>query len=493
MNVAIYLRKSRAEEHLDTAEVLQRHREQLLALAKSRGYHVVRIYEEVVSGGKLQMRPQMMELLNDVENNLYDGVMCMDIDRLGRGSMVEQGLIVETFRDSDTLIITLDKIHDLSNESDETEVEFKAFFSRYEYKAISRRMRVGKIKTVKDGYCLSEPSFGYERDYVNGRPSLKVNEEQAGIVRLIFNLYTSDRLGCQRIANYLNSLGVKTRKGTPFTRTSVRHILKNEIYIGHVIYNRINYTFKDGKKIRKKVNSRDDWIIGEGEFPKLITEEQFHLASEIMKQNSTVPLPLKKEPNNPLAGIIVCGNCGKNMQKQGYKKDVANVLLYCVTPGCQKGNRFDYVEAEILNQLRAFLNTEFDDVEPEVSDREERKNIARAELKKLRTQKESLHDLLEQGVYTIDVFVSRNKILMEKIETIEETLKELSVAAPKIDYETTKERIRHVLSVYGTSDIADKNTYMKSILEKVVYHKDKSWCGSSSFELSIYIKYSYFE
>ena len=496
MKVAIYLRKSRAEEHLDTDEVLQRHREQLLSLAKSRGYSVIQIYEEVVSGGKLEMRPRMLELLENVLCGCYDAVLCMDIDRLGRGSMAEQGLIMETFQESETLIITPDKVHDLSDESDETAVEFEAFIARMEYKKIAKRMKVGKIKTVRDGYCLSEPCFGYERDYVNGHPTLKVNEEQAKIVQMIFNMYTIEHLGYQRIANYLNSLNVKTRKGTPFARTSVRHILKNEIYIGNVIYNRINYTFKNGKKVRKKVNDREDWIIGKGTFPYLVSEEQFLKAQEIMKENFSVPLPVEKSANNPLAGIIVCGKCEKNMQKQGYRTNSANVLLYCVTPGCQKGNRFDYVEAEILRQLREFLDTEFDDVKKEksMSNETEKQNVINTELNKLYSQKENLHSLLEQGVYDVDTFVSRNRIVSEKIDSLEQQLSECKKnTACSIDYEATKERIRQVLSIYDSSSIADKNIYMKSILDKVVYNKEKHWNGSTAFELSIYIKYSYRE
>ncbi|MBO5408923.1 MAG: recombinase family protein [Clostridia bacterium] len=494
MKVAIYLRKSRAEEHLDTAEVLQRHREQLLALAKSKGYTVVKIYEEVVSGGKLEMRPQMLNLLDDVLNGLYDAVLCMDIDRLGRGSMSEQGLIMETFQESETLIVTPDKVHNLSDESDETAVEFEAFIARMEYKKIAKRMKVGKIKTIRDGYCLSEPSYGYERDYINGRPTLKVNEEQAKIVKMIFSLYTVDHLGCQRIANYLNSLSVKTRKGTPFTRTSVRHILKNETYIGNVIYNRINYTYKNGKKVRKKVNSREDWIVGKGTFPKLITEEQFAKAQELMKQNSSVSLPHEKSANNPMAGIIVCGKCGRNMQKQGYKQNGSNVLLYCVNPGCQRGNRFDYVEAEILKQLREFLDTEFEgenNFQNASDDNIDKVDVIDGELKKLFIQKENLHNLLEQGVYDIETFVERNKVISDRIDTLHQELQTCKKGEAVIDYAATKERIRYVLSIYDSSNISDKNVYMKSILEKVVYNKEKHWSGSSAFELGIYIKYSY--
>lgn len=93
MEVAIDLRKSRAEELTDTVEeTLRRHHEILTEYAVKNGLNVVRIYEEVVSGESLYARPKMMELLSDVEQGKFEAVLCMDIDRLGRGTMSDQGL-----------------------------------------------------------------------------------------------------------------------------------------------------------------------------------------------------------------------------------------------------------------------------------------------------------------------------------------------------------------------------------------------------------------
>ncbi len=109
MNVAMYLRKSRAEELTDTVdETLKRHKETLLEFAVKNKLAVSKesIYEEVVSGESLYARPEMLRLLADVEGSKYDAVLCMDIDRLGRGAMSDQGIILETLKAADTKIIT---------------------------------------------------------------------------------------------------------------------------------------------------------------------------------------------------------------------------------------------------------------------------------------------------------------------------------------------------------------------------------------------------
>ncbi|WP_131736709.1 recombinase family protein, partial [Clostridioides difficile] len=107
----------------------------------------IEIKEELVSGESIEYRPKMLELLGEIKNNNYDAVLVMDIDRLGRGNMQDQGLILDTFKKSKTKIITPRKTYDLNDEFDEEYSEFEAFMARKELKLISRRMQRGKIKS----------------------------------------------------------------------------------------------------------------------------------------------------------------------------------------------------------------------------------------------------------------------------------------------------------------------------------------------------------
>ena len=140
MKVAIYLRKSRQDEEAEKRgehETLSRHRSTLLKLAKEKNLNIIEIKEEVLSGESISYRPKMLELLDEVKRGLYDAVLVMDIDRLGRGNMQDQGLILDTFKQSRTKIITPRKTYDLSNEFDEEYSEFEAFMARKELKLIT--------------------------------------------------------------------------------------------------------------------------------------------------------------------------------------------------------------------------------------------------------------------------------------------------------------------------------------------------------------------
>ena len=150
MEAGLYLRKSRADEDGQSVEdVLSRHQAILTEYAKNHHIHIIETYPEVASGDSLYARPQMLRLLEDVEAGQYDCVLCMDLDRLSRGRMRDQGIVLDAFKDSGTLIVTPEKVYDLSVETDERYAELKTFISRQEYKAITKRLHRGRLGTVK--------------------------------------------------------------------------------------------------------------------------------------------------------------------------------------------------------------------------------------------------------------------------------------------------------------------------------------------------------
>ncbi|MDY2510326.1 MAG: recombinase family protein, partial [Ruminococcus callidus] len=150
----MYLRKSRADAEAEArgeGETLARHEHTLQELAKRRHLPIVKVYREIVSGDSIAARPQMQQLLQDLENNLYDGVLVMEVERLARGNTIDQGIVAQAFKESDTKIITPVKTYDPNNEFDEEYFEFSLFMSRREYKTIKRRMQAGRVASIKEG------------------------------------------------------------------------------------------------------------------------------------------------------------------------------------------------------------------------------------------------------------------------------------------------------------------------------------------------------
>ena len=246
MPYAIYLRKSRidleAEAHGE-GDTLARHRKTLLALAAAQQLNVTRIYEEVVSGDTIAARPQMQQLLADVDEGLWEGVLVMEVERLARGDTIDQGIVAQAFKVTDTKIITPLKSYDPNNEFDEEYFEFGLFMARREYKVINRRLQRGRLASVKEGKWVGNtPPYGYRRVKLAQDKGfgLEPDPETAPVVRNIFMWYVEGRsdgtvihpMGLQAICTKLNQSGIPSPSRQTWTASTVRDLLQNPVYCG---------------------------------------------------------------------------------------------------------------------------------------------------------------------------------------------------------------------------------------------------------------------
>lgn len=484
MNTAIYLRKSRAEEISDTAEeTLARHKETLMSIAKAKKLTVSDIYEEVITGEYLFTRVQMLKLLEAVRQKKYDSVLVMDLDRLGRGSGTEQDIILNAFKESKTLIITPRKTYDLNNDIDEEYSEFETFMARRELKTIKRRLARGKAAAVREGCYLSNPPFGYDRAYVNKKATLSVNKAEAEFVKLMFDMYVNQGLGCQTIAYRLNELKVKPHRTDTWGRTSVQRIIRNPIYIGKVVWNRkkiVRKTEKSKQKVTQK--PKEEWIVSEGLHDPIIDTATFEAAQRIYEGRYHPP-SYTGSIVNPFAGLIICRKCCKSMVYRSYAKNSEKPYILCTTKGCTKATMFEYVEKSILYELQRkldSLNLEIKGFAKKGSGFEnydKALETAQKELFRLQNQKSNLHDLLEQGVYTTDVFTERSNNINIRITALEKDIKNLEKKKEKsIDaLIKVRDKTEKFIKVYDSLSVQEKNNALKEFIEQINYYKEKNW------------------
>ena len=253
----MYLRKSRLDTDYDEVsveETLSRHRKILEDLCRTKRLHVVETLEEVVSGESLMARPKMMRLLELISTGMYAGVVCMDIERLSRGSSMESGYIMQVLQANNCKIITPGKIYDLQNESDEQFTDMKFMFSRYELKTINKRLVRGRNQSASEGKFMgSMAPYGYRAYKLPGEKgnSLCIEPEEAKVVQMIFDMYGQQGMGYNAIAYRLNDLHIPARKGL-WSQTSVVNILTNEVYLGKIRWRKepVKRVIKDGMSLR---------------------------------------------------------------------------------------------------------------------------------------------------------------------------------------------------------------------------------------------------
>lgn len=503
LKVALYLRKSREDERLEKelgkGETLSLHRRDLLKYAKAHNLHIDKIYEELVSGESLLYRPAMLELLKEVEQGMYDGVLCMDLQRLGRGDMEEQGIILKAFKKSLTKIITPDKTYDLENEFDEEYSEFEAFMSRKEYKMINKRLRRGVIRSVESGnYMAPYRPFGYEIANVKNGRTLTIKADEADIVKMIYDWYINEHVGSQLISGRLNSIGIKTTRGNAWSSHAIAELIKNPLYCGKIAYNRrFGYRTADKKKASKN-RPVEEWLVVEGKHAAIISPEVYEKAISIMKTYRKSPFKPNSEVINPLAGIVICGVCGAKMVYRPYSKAGVLPHIICRQKCGNKSSKFIYIEKVILDGLENLLKglklKQDSSSESEYTDSKYdfRLKALERQLEETQRQKKNAYDLLEKEVYTVEVFAERLKTLDERTQSIKDSIEELHIRHADADsLKAAKNNIKTVESVleaYTHASPSEKNLLLKTIVEKAVYLKEKN-AREDDFTIKLYSRF----
>ncbi|WP_426452022.1 recombinase family protein [Paenibacillus sp. S-38] len=522
-NYCFYLRKSRVDieaEARGEEDTYARHEKVLLDLAARLGVSLTEVYREkpATSGERISERPEMLRLLGDVEEGKWDGVFVIEVERLARGDTMDQGIVAQAFKYSETLIITPMRIYNPNDPNDEEYFEFGLFMSRREFKTITRRLQGGRVRSVEDGkYVGNKPPYGYIRKKLPGKGyTLEPDPEQAPIVQLIFSLYTDTdpekRMGTGRIARYLNEeLKVPTANAskTGWIVATINSLLRNPIYIGRVRWSSRPQIKKKNSKSRPRKN-REDWLEVQGLHEPIIDEITFNRAQKIMEENSHPPAP-KGKISNPLAGLIRCDMCGGAIVLKPDKK--THPYLLCQSSTCKNVSSYLHLVEErllqSLNELLFNIKREINNIpDPHENDQADlRIKLLQDQLKtllkkkdELTIQKNNLHDLVERGIYSTEDYLERSKVLTQRLDEINDSILKSN---KEIQHEERRSRsrselapiIEKVLQEYtAAASAAEKNALLRSILSQVTYRKIKGgrWSGEqSNFEIKIYPKFSF--
>ena len=485
-----YLRKSRMDtdyEEVSVEETLSRHRQILDKFCKEKKLNVVEVLEEVVSGESLASRPQMMRLLELVNTGMYNGVVCMDIERLSRGSSMESGYIMQVFQTNDCKIITPGKTYDLQNESDEQFTDMKFMFSRYEFKTINKRLVRGRNQSAAEGKFMgSMAPYGYRAYKLPGEKgnSLEIEPVEAEVVRMIYDMYGQQGMGYNAIAYRLNDLHIPARKGE-WSQTSVVNILSNEVYLGKIRWRRepVKRIVKDGSLTKKRIQN-DDYEIYEGRHEPIISQEQWDRVKVAQKDRNHTPVNIERQVRNPFSGILRCEKCGKLMRRNIPQKTRTPTAWYqCTTRGCDcKIVKCETIENAIVDAMAHWLKeyTIQIDITPQntIDPVDAELEAISGQLEQLRQQQNNICEYLEKGVYSIDMFTKRNATLTKEIQNLERREAELTQKRNEgIQNQTDRLQIipvvQSILNSYPLLSTAEKNRLWKLVLKSATIYRSQ--------------------
>jgi hypothetical protein len=489
-----YLRKSRADDPLlSVEEILSRH-EQILDEWAERNLGAKipeeNKYREVVSGETIADRPEVQEVLKKIESPKIKAILIVEVQRLSRGDLEDAGRLIKLLRYTNTLVITPQKIYDLRDEYDrdafERELKRGNEYLEYQKKIMNR----GKLLSVSQGnYIGSEPPYGYDKIWVTeGKrkcPTLAINEEEANVVRMIFDMYVNQDMGRPNICYRLDELGIKPPRGERWSHAGLKDLLENVHYLGKVKWNwRKTVTIvEDGEIIKTNPKSKiGEYLIYEGKHPAIISEELFNAAREKQRRNHRAKATTKVR--NPLAGLVYC-HCGRAMTLRTYKSHSGAPRLLCLDQThCHTGScTYD----EMLNRVVEVLRNCIADFEMRIKNndgnamklhenllKQLEKKMQELEAKELSQWESQSHPDPSQRMPP-HIFAMLNEKLLKEKEEVKEAMCNARKSMPSpIDYNETVARFREALEALLNPDVdaQTKNRLLKACIERIDYNRE---------------------
>jgi len=475
----MYLRKSRQDDPNETVEeVLAKHEAQLQEFAErefGRRIPEENIYREVVSGESIEEREEIQKVLARIEDPVVAGVLVIEPQRLSRGDLEDCGRLINDFRYSKTLVVTPMMTYDLENKMERKFFQDELLRGRDFLEYTKEILLRGRIAAVKRGcYIARLAPYGYDKVKIGKDHTLEPNDE-ADVVRMIFEWYTKENMTPGRIAQRLNKMKIKAPRGELWKKDTIRVILRNQHYIGKVFFNKIKNTtvMENGVRVIKRLSQPvEDIIVAEGKHPAIIDMETWNAAQELVARNPRVKHTHALK--NPFSGVLQCGKCGKAMYIHPYK--TAEDRYECRTsPRCYKSVKYSEMEAAVIFALE---HSELPALELKVKNGHgDAAKVQKRLLKKLekqmeeyREQEDYQYELLEIKKYTQDVFDRRNAILREKMAECEKQIYIAKSMIPKnVDYQERVTSLQKAIEALKDPEATptEKNRLLKAIVERI--------------------------
>ena len=374
--ILMYLRKSRADDPLKSVEEIVANHEKSIdewCLKNLSGLiPPENRYKEIISGGdSIADRPMFQKVLQLIESSKYKAVIVKEVSRLGRPDTMEIGRISKTFRFTETLAIAIEpmRVFNLADKFERDMFEEELKRSAYYLDYSKQIMQAGIQISVKSGnYVASIPPYGYERTTIiidkNKCPTLKIKEDEADVVRMIFDMYVNQNMGTQLVAKRLNDLNIKTQKNRKWTPDSIRTVIENIHYIGKIRWNKRKgkIVVENGEFRKVRPKNSDDCVVVEGKHEAIISEELFYAAQE--KRKKAHRTPVNKELKNPFASLMFC-TCGRAVTYRIFrdktKKTATEPFYLCSAQGllcnsgsCHVSEVVDFVADVLRKKIKEF-------------------------------------------------------------------------------------------------------------------------------------------
>jgi len=506
LRVTDYARVS--TDHLEQKKSLQNQVEHFEQYIKENpNWTYVKGYvDDGITGTSDVKRDNFMKMIEDARSGNFDLIVTKEISRFSRNTLDSIKYTRELLSYGVAVLFVNDNINTAMPDS-ELRLTIMASMAQDEIRRLSERVKFGMNRAIERGEILgNDLLYGYKKDKDTG--VLNIIEEEAKVVRRIYELYAVEELTLSKIVKTLNSEGLKTCQGNKWCISTISRMIENPKYKGYYCARKSEIIDYMTKKI--KYFEKDDWVIYEDKtrIPPIIDEDLWDRANNRLMSRKKAFSERKEDKsiykNRYLySAKLYCGQHNTVFHRREFRKNKKDITwvcsLYlkngkstCDSPNIRE-SELDAIFKDLICKLQidsnevietlmnCYKHLEIDTgIDEEISLREK-------EINDLYSKKDKLLELSLQDSLSNTEFYERNNSFNKKIKVLDSELNKLKSQKKELKGTTdkTKELAKILKQKVNSKSTIDK--IISSLLERIVVSKICN--DKNNMELNIFLSY----
>ena len=462
--------------------------------------------DEGKSGKNIEGRPEFLRMLRDIESG-KDGVsfvLVFKLSRFGRNA-ADVLTSLQRMQDFGVNLICVEDGIDSSKDSGKLMISVLSAVAEIERENILVQTMEGRRQKAREGkWNGGFAPYGYKLE----EGQLFINEEEAEVVRIIFDKYIHTTMGSKKIADWLNAHGYfKTcrynGKQEAFTSSFLIGVIDNPIYCGKLAYGRRRSEKIPGTRNQYRTVKTNDYMLHAGIHEAIISEEDW-LAAQKQRENTSIRQPKTHslEHEHVLSGLLKCPICGSGMYGNVNRKKKKDGTYYkdyfyyaCKHRLHVDGKRCDYhhqwgedvIDAAVEEIIRQLVNTptfeqglrEKIGSHLDTTDLDQEIEQLRKQLRQYTGTKDRISEQMDALVFDDphydrklqDLQTRQNKIY-DQIASVESEIADTQIRLEniqqnKVSADNVYQFLLYFDKLYGKFSDIEKKTFMNSFIERI--------------------------
>lgn len=329
LRVASYARFSSDGQREESIEAQER---AISSYVSSKGWLLTSTYSDRAKTGTNTDRPEFQRMIRDAKSKMFDIVVAHKLDRMFRSVLDYEMTRTELMRYGIPIVFVSSPTSLEPTPSEEMLNGILAYTSQFYSRNLAGEVMKGQRENaMKAMHTGGRPPLGYD---VLPDKTYAINEQEAEIVKKIFDLY-DDGYSLSEVQTELRAMGYKTQTGNEFTPMTIRDVLRNPKYKGEYTFNK--FAYNKIKKMGKKKNPKDEWIVVPNGMPAIVPPEQWdRVQAKMSDKYKGKGSTQRRYEAYALTGIMKCGLCGGRMVGKPSEKQ-GRVYQYYVCMNAKRG------------------------------------------------------------------------------------------------------------------------------------------------------------